>query len=253
MICARCQHFEVAPGGTLCTRCAVAPEPEAPQFTAAPVAWLRSPVGLGRTAATLLGLVVVLDLFAFWAAMVVYDVAGDLANGGASGVGERAERADSLYSSVGLLQTSVLLTCVVVFLCWFHRVRVNAEVFSPFGHAKKRGWAIGAWFVPIVNLWFPRRITLDIWDASSPWDTPRSHGLVDAWWTLWLLSVLTNRSGSFAYRSADTAEEIRGAVRQVLVADVVDAAAAVLAILVVLRLTRMQHEKALRGPATVAF
>ncbi len=114
-----------------------------------------------------------------------------------------------------------------LFLCWFHRVRVNAEVFSPFGHAKKRGWAIGAWFVPIVNLWFPRRIALDIWDASSPWDAPRSHGLVDAWWTLWLLSVLTNRAGSFAYSSSDTAEEIRGAVRQVLVADVVDAVAAV--------------------------
>ncbi|MFC3578409.1 DUF4328 domain-containing protein [Streptomyces yaanensis] len=253
MTCARCHHFVAAPGGTLCTQCAAAPAPAAPPFAAVPSAWLRSPVGLGRAAAALLGLVIATDLFAIWADTVVYDVMSDVV-GGAVGdaMSRRADRADTLYTAAGIVQTTALLSSVIVFLCWFHRARVNAEVFNPFGHAKKRGWAIGSWFTPVVNLWLPRRITLDIWDASSPSGAPRPHVLVNAWWTLWIISLLTDRVGFSAYGKADTATEIRDAVRQVMFADVVDIAAAALAILVVLRLTRMQHEKALQGPTPVA-
>jgi hypothetical protein len=216
-------------------------------------AWLRSPVGLGRAAAAALGLVVATDLFALWADFVLYDVMGD-AVAGESGeaIIERADRADRLYGTAGVVQGSALLTSAVVFLCWFYRVRVNAEVFQPFGHSKKRGWAIGAWFTPVVNLWFPRRIALDVWDASSPWGTPRPHGLINAWWTLWLTSIVAGRVGFTQYRKAETAPEIQDAVGQVMFADALDLFAAVLAVLVVLRLTRMQHDKALQGPVRVA-
>jgi Domain of unknown function (DUF4328) len=30
------------------------------------------------------------------------------------------------------------------------------------------GWAIGAWFVPVINFWFPFRIMVDIWRAGLP-------------------------------------------------------------------------------------
>jgi hypothetical protein len=263
MICTRCRQFAAAPGGDLCRRCEAANAHPAPRIQQqgpqgqldglAPAAWLRSPVGLGRAAAVVLGLVIAADLFAIWADLVTYDVTGDLMDGAAgSAVSRRADHADTLYSAAGSAQTAALLTSVVVFLCWFHRVRVNAEVFNPFGHSKTRGWAIGGWFTPIVNLWFPRRITLDIWDASSPWGAPRSHAPVNAWWTLWILSLLADRAGTTQYTRAGTAEEIHDAVLQVMFSDVVDIAAAALAILVVLRLTRMQHEKALQGPPVPA-
>ncbi|MHA5052636.1 DUF4328 domain-containing protein [Streptomyces sp. SD15] len=145
----------------------------------------------------------------------------------------------------------MLVAAIVVYLIWFQRVRVNAEVFNPFGHSKKRGWAVGGWFVPVVNLWFPRRIMLDIWDASSPAGRGR-HGLVNAWWTLWIISLAADRAGVTAYRKAETAQEIHDAVSQVMFADALDLAAAVLASLVVLRLARMQNEKALRGPVPAA-
>lgn len=105
--------------------------------------------------------------------------------------------------------------------------------------------------MPIVNLWFPRRITLDIWDASSPWGAPRPHGLVNTWWTFWVISLLSGRAASRAYTKADSAEEIQDAAGQMLFADVVDIVAAALAIVVVLRLTRMQNEKVRQGPAPV--
>ncbi|MEU3980390.1 DUF4328 domain-containing protein [Streptomyces sp. NPDC026672] len=249
MLCARCQHFAAVPGATLCAQCAVAPPPPAPPFAAPPAAWLRSPVGLGRAAAWVLGLVVAVDLFAVWADLTMLDVAGDLADGTyGPGIRERADDADTLYGLAGLAQLTVLIASAVVFLCWFHRVRVNAEVFAPFGHAKRRGWAIGAWFTPVVNFWYPRRITLDIWDASSPWGPPRSHALINVWWTLWLVSLVTSRAAYSQGQEAESPTDLHDSARQMLFADAVDIVAAVLAILVVVRLTRMQHLKALAGP-----
>ncbi|GGN90538.1 hypothetical protein GCM10011579_086490 [Streptomyces albiflavescens] len=257
MICQRCQQFAASTPEGLCSLCVNAPAPApapTPAGTMTPPhgpAWLRSPVGLGKAAAVLLGVVVATDLFAVWADITMYDVTGSLADGEVGdAVQRRADHADSLYSAAGIAQSTALLATIVVYLIWFHRVRINAEVFNPFGHSKGRGWTGWGWFVPVVNLWFPRRIMLDIWDASSPLGRAR-HGLVDAWWTLWVIALLANRAGFMAYRKAETAGEIQHATGQVMLADVIHIAAAVLAILVVLRLTRMQNEKAHQGPVPV--
>ncbi|MFF5182669.1 DUF4328 domain-containing protein [Streptomyces sp. NPDC000345] len=209
---------------------------------------LRSPVLLGRATAVLLGLVAATDLFALWAGSFLLDANDAVSFGNGA---DRFHTADRVYRAAGLAQTVALLATVVVYLCWFHRVRVNAEWFRPDGHRMSRGWAIGGWFTPIVNLWYPRRITVDIWDASSPgapWERPRSHALVNAWWTLWVLSLLADRAGSRMYARAETPSELHDALFQVMCADGLDLAAAVLAILVVLRLTAMQNTKALQGP-----
>lgn len=248
MLCTRCRRLEAAPDGVICAHCAAAGAP----LMAPPHghnAWLRSPVGLGRAVAVLLGLVIAADLFAVGVDVMSYDVLGTLVDGDFSeAVQRRAERADSLSAAAGVAQTVTLLSTGVVFIVWFHRVRVNAEVFNPFGHRKKRGWAVGGWFVPIVNLWFPRRIALDIWDSSEPWGASKPRGLVNGWWTAWVISLLAGRISSTAYRKAETAPEIRRAVGQVLFADAVDIVAAVLAIFFVLALTRMQDAKARSGP-----
>lgn len=252
LICARCHHFAAAPGATLCDRCLGAPPEPVPPVVGAPGPWLRSPVGLGWAAAVLLGAVVAADLFAVWADLLQYDATGALADGetGAAAF-RRADRADALSGLAAGAQAVSLVSCAVVYLCWFQRVRANAQVFSPAGHRKSPGWAIGGWFVPVVNLWFPRRITLDIWDASSPWGTNRSHALVNAWWTLWLASLFAGR----AVTTGDTggAAQARDDALAALVSDALDIAAAVLAVLVVVRLTRMQHEKALAGAVPPAL
>ncbi|WP_405830226.1 DUF4328 domain-containing protein [Streptomyces sp. NBC_01176] len=231
------------------------PSVPAPLPTGTPVsphgpAWLRSPVGLGRATAALLGLVVATDLFAIRADRTMYDVASALVDGRTGeGIRRKADHADSLYSAAGYAQTGALLATVVVFLVWFHRARINAEVFDPFGHGKSRAWTFWGWFVPVLNLWRPRRIMLDIWDASAPQGVRVSHGLVNVWWALWLIALAADRASMTEHRHAGTPLEIQHAAGQTMFADATDIAAALLAILVVLRLTRMQNEKALRGPA----
>jgi hypothetical protein len=246
MTCARCRRFAVVPGGTLCAQCAV----PAPPFAGMPTAVLRSPVGLGRATAALLGLVIAADLFAVVADVVTMNVTDDLVGGaGGADVVHRADRADTLYSASGVAQVVALLATMVVYLCWLWRVRANAEVFNAGGQSKARGWTIAGWFVPVVNLWFPRRVTLDIWDSSAPWAERPGHALVNGWWTMWIVSLFADRAAGTQYDHADGALELRDAARLMLASDLVDLTAAALAILVVLKITRMQHRRALGGPA----
>lgn len=220
-----------------------------PRPVPVPGTYLRSPIGLGRATVSLLGLVIAADLFAVYADLVLYDVTGDLMDGATGGAATgRLDDAETLNSVAGGVQSVALLLCVIVYLCWFWRVRANAGVFAPQAQSMKPGWAIGGWFVPIVSLWYPRRITRDIWDASSPVGARRSYVLVNAWWTLWLLSLLGDRLGTVDYGKADAADQMHSGAYQSMISDGLDIAAGVLAILLVLRLTRMQNEKALAGP-----
>ncbi|GAX55674.1 hypothetical protein SO3561_07235 [Streptomyces olivochromogenes] len=239
--------------GGLCSVCA-----ETPALAPVPVgtvppphgnAWLASPVGLGRAVAVLLGVVVAVDLFAIWAGVKMYDVTGTLADGGIGDTVRRdADHADSLFAAAGVAQLVALVATMAVYLVWFHRVRINAEVFDPFGHEMGRAWVGWGWFVPVVNFWFPRRIMLNTWDASRPAGTRTSHGLVNAWWAMWIITSAADQTASAAHRAAHTALELQHAAGQRIFSDVTDIVAAVLAALVVLRLNRIQNEKVLRGP-----
>lgn len=271
MLCTECRFNAATTPDGLCNICSTAaaqvrPAPRPGYMPDGRPAYLRSPVGLARAAIALLGVVIAADLYSLWAGTVVQGVMDDLLSarymaGYGSDLVREAERADTLYAVSGWLQTAALVATCAVFLCWFHRVRVNAEVFEPHIHSKTRGWTVGSWFVPVVNLWFPRRIALDIWDASGERSaaldrtmtlgdptTRATHSLINGWWTLWVASLVVGRWASTAYWGAEEADEIDAAVSRLMLADVLDIAAAVMAILFIRRLTRMQDAKARSGP-----
>ncbi|NEA99792.1 DUF4328 domain-containing protein [Streptomyces sp. SID13726] len=244
MLCTRCRHAEALPDGVLCPGCAAPAGFQAPPTGVAPNAWLRSPVGLGRAAAALLGLAAAVDVFALGADYFMYDVTGDPADYAS----DRGDLAHTLLSVAGGAQGFALIVCGVVYLVWFWRVRVNSEVFNPVGHRMRRGWTLGGWVVPIVNLWYPRRIMVDIWDASSAGNRPEGRALLNAWWALWLVSTAAGQVLYNAYDDADTSAEIHDAMSQVMIADTLDLLAALVAAALVLRVTRMQDRKAHAGP-----
>ncbi|MFE3034629.1 DUF4328 domain-containing protein [Streptomyces canus] len=249
MLCTRCHHVEAAPDGVLCAQCAAPAGFQAPP-AGAPKVWLRSPVGLGRATAILLAVAAAVDVFALGADLYQYDVTGDLLGRGAgAGVRDRSDLADTLTGVAAAAQGLMLCVCAVVFVVWLWRVRRNAEVFAPDGHRKARAWVIAGWVVPFASLWYPRRVVVDIWDASSTGEKPEGHGLINLWWTLWLLSNTVGQVLYAAFDQADTYRRIHDSLTQILVADGLDLVSALAAAAVVLRLTRMQDEKARRGPA----
>jgi len=52
------------------------------------------------------------------------------------------------------------------------------------------GWAIGAWFVPVLNFWRPKQTANDIWSASDPTAEGKHLGspLLTWWWLCFLLA-----------------------------------------------------------------
>ncbi|MGW0091380.1 DUF4328 domain-containing protein [Streptomyces sp. NPDC003328] len=156
-------------------------------------------------------------------------------------------RADDLQALSSALQALLLVATAVVFIIWFFRVRRNAGFFAPDACEMKIGWAIGAWLVPIGNLWLPRKIAGEVWNASTDWDSePRgtSQTSMNVWWVLFVASSLLGRFSSAEYAGGSSATELKHAAGTMIFSDVLDALAAVFAILFVRKLTRMQLDKA---------
>lgn len=121
-----------------------------------------------------------------------------------------------------------LLAAAVVFMIWLWRARSNVELAAgPRSQRLGRGWAVGGWICPIVNLWFPYQYLVDVWRASAPRDT--ADGLVLAWWLAYLASNVVARFGSL-----DDDHSIG------LVSCLLDVLAAVGAVLVVRRISEWQ-------------
>jgi hypothetical protein len=84
--------------------------------------------------------------------------------------------------ALGVVSSFGFFVALVMFLVWFYRARVNAE-----GHGwpqrLSRGWAIGAWFTPVVFFWFPFQIMVDIWRAGLP-EQARTNIVIlpGIWW-----------------------------------------------------------------------
>ncbi|THA75002.1 DUF4328 domain-containing protein [Streptomyces sp. A0642] len=221
----------------------------------APLSSLRSPVGIGKAVCVLLGAVAVADVASIAAggyARQVYDtaMAGDFLMFDDA----RADRADALYQASGSLRMLLFLATVVVFLVWFRRVRLNAEVFDAYAHTLRPGWAIGGWFVPLGNLWLPHRVASGVWTASSPGGShrpPAPSGLLHAWWAALLCSEFLSRLQGRLYPDAVERDAVLRSFDVGMVADMIDIAAAVLAVLFVRRLTAMQSERAAERASTV--
>ncbi|MYW11513.1 DUF4328 domain-containing protein [Streptomyces sp. SID2563] len=261
MLCSICGTRPVGAAGVRCAVCAGAAgdgRARSGSTGATPAArprldQLRSPVGLARAVCVLLGAAAVADVLSIAAGVHSRVLIADGLDGGFLAVDEEAwTRADRLYGFAGSLQVLTFLTAGVVFLVWMRRARLNAEVFDPSAHPMKPGWAIGGWFVPIGNLWLPYRVTSGIWTASAPVETPGGRfaaprALLNAWWAVFVADQLVSRASGRLYADAETGDEIIRGLDLVVVTDALDLVAAVLAILVVRRLTTMQSRRAELG------
>ena len=128
----------------------------------------------------------------------------------------------------------------VLFITWLFRAhrsdRMQAEQLR---HGS--GWAIGGWFVPVLNLVRPIQMVLDLrrGAAGSP-----AGGLPVAWWLTYLVSGVVTTVATFLLPDASTSDAAYLEVWQQSMAvdgagSALAAASGVLAVLVVRSSTRM--------------
>jgi hypothetical protein len=192
----------------------------------------------------------VLDVVAVAADWDRYQLLGKIASGKPVTLSE-ANASDDLNAVIGFVQFGLFVLTAIVFIRWFRRAYRNVE---PLGGNPRfnEGWAVGAWFVPVLNLWRPKQIANDIWRESGPEPSDDVPSLLAFWWGLFLLSSWVGQVAARLGFGGDSADELRGATAAFLAGDAVDVVAAVLAIVVVRRLTARQEESARRREVAAA-
>jgi len=127
---------------------------------------------------------------------------------------------------------NLMTAAAVVFLVWFSRCRRNARVLSPGAAPQPGVWAVVAWLIPVVNLWVPRGLVLEVHRASSPGTTEkgRDEALVNVWWAAWAGHTVLALASQFG----------GGTWPLLVVTEALNLAAAVLAVFVIQRITGLQ-------------
>ncbi|MFJ9005103.1 DUF4328 domain-containing protein [Streptomyces canus] len=201
---------------------------------------VRSVRGSARLAVAGLGLA-----GAAYALRAVWDirlaVAGEPASGPPNQGEGRHRPLNALEDSYHLVSTAgslLTLVCAALFIGWLGRMRDNARALSGERPRYSGIWVYAAWFVPIVNLWFPRGIVADIHHKSAP--DRKLPVVVNVWWALWLVGMVTGLGLMYDGDTDDLIARAYNGVTTLLVADLAVVGAAVAGILMVRALTAVQ-------------
>ncbi|HVQ93316.1 MAG TPA: DUF4328 domain-containing protein [Mycobacteriales bacterium] len=220
----------------------------------APGGWPPPPPNLASLSGLATALYVLLPLAMLSSVLLLaalgkqYSVLQDIRDDPSSVSPVDANRADGNVADANVLSLLLLIATGIVFITWFYRARSNAGVLGGRYQRRSQGWAAGAWFCPVVNLWFPYQIATDVLSeaehAISPQPGPagadtipprRGYGLIRAWWALFIIGNVTALGATG--RGGDDVDSLQGAVSFEIVSTVLEIPAAVLAVLVVRRIT----------------
>ncbi|MFT5860236.1 MAG: hypothetical protein ACI865_002344 [Flavobacteriaceae bacterium] len=105
-------------------------------------------------------------------------------------------------SVIFIIVVSVLsILAAIVFIMWFRRAYYNLHQIVPTGLRYTEGWASGAWFIPVFNLWGPYQIAADLFKRTE--GLLVNENLIEAkpvrfqimgwWWGIWIASSVFSR------------------------------------------------------------
>ena len=149
-----------------------------------------------------------------------------------------------LTGLLGLATVAVYVATVIAFLMWLYRASNNVAAFGQRTQHSS-GWAVGSFFVPIMNLFVPYQAAKDIWQKSEPDAQSFSFGVAvpsffTAWWGFWIAS---NVASNIYIRMtlADAPQDASAIVG--IFSEILSIAAAGFAIKVVRDIDRRQEER----------
>jgi Domain of unknown function (DUF4328) len=193
------------------------------------------------------------DTLAVITGLASYRLAGRAASGSATF--EQFNAAEARHDLVILTQMAVYLVAAVVFIRWFHRAYANLPAIGIQGLGHGAAWAIGAWFVPIISLVWPKQIANEIWQGSDPllepdegrnWRQSKVPVFIGVWWLAFITSSLLVGAGWEFWGDAKTYSDIKFAASVEITGNAIAVLSGVLAYVVVDRASERQQARAMR-------
>ena len=92
-----------------------------------------------------------------------------------------------------LVQALLFLACAVVTLRWIYVANTNGRALGATDLMVSPGWAVGWFFVPLMNLFMPFVMMRELWKASArprDWQTEAAPIMILGWWILWVAANL---------------------------------------------------------------
>ena len=215
----------------------------------APPAEFRSARLRGRLTVVLLGASVLVSVLGALLQLMLLELLARME----SGEEWSMEEANSLEAGVDLLATvkvALMIVTAIAFLMWLFRSMHNLRALGITNCRYTPGWAVGWWFVPMMNLIAPPQVMGDLWRASTlgtsaaDWKSARFPPLVGWWWGLFILSHFSGFVVSLMMN--DKLAEV-GQIQQLVAFSLVNElswlVAGLLAVLIVRRIYLLQDEK----------
>lgn len=133
---------------------------------------------------------------------------------------------------VGALFLLVFLSTMVLFFMWIHRVHRNLGALGARSLRFSPGWAVGWFFVPVINLFRPHQVVKEIWEESDP-QRGTGSALIGWWWIFWVLSALTSNRATSMYLFAEDTDRLLAASWMAMASDAVEAISSAFTIVLV--------------------
>jgi len=136
---------------------------------------------------------------------------------------------------VALVQVALSLVIGIIFLKWKYRANNNLRKLSTHEFEHTPGWAVGSYFVPIVNLVAPYNAMKEIWTvAHQQEENTRFLGL---WWGAWIVSGALGQLSFRINMRADDLESYTYSAAADFASDGFDVLLNLIAIVLVSRIT----------------
>lgn len=160
------------------------------------------------------------------------------------------EANDMRQMAIGVVHFLVYIACAITFAVLFYRLYANLLPLGADQLQHTPGWAAGAWFVPLLNLFRPVQIAQEIWRKSDP-DTVNDRtgesgnsALIGLWWASWIITNIIAQVAMRVAMNVNSPQSLKTASMAGMVSEVSSIPAALLAIAVVYSLDARQTARA---------
>lgn len=199
-----------------------------------------------KNAIKLLQVMIAIEAISLISSGFQYSLLQTMASGGDYTMAQ-AESNDTRQMLIGLLQVVVYIVCAVFFIQWFRRAYYNLHmVFSDLSNGE--GWAAGAWFVPIANLYLPYQIMKELYRKTdlalkhnmTGYTSAIDVAIVGWWWALWIINNIVANVATRISLRAESIDELLSSTILDMVSSVISVPAAFLAIKVIKEYSKIE-------------
>jgi len=153
----------------------------------------------------------------------------------------------SLSDTTGIPILLLFLLTIPLFGVWIVRANKNVRALGARELSMSPGWALGYFFVPILNLWKPKTAMDQLWFAShnpSTWNGNQKENsqVVNKWWGLWLASLALSNIETNYLNKAVTVEDYNQAMLFGIVASICSILSCKSAVALVDKISTLQTE-----------